>query len=530
MQRPFLFATLAAAAALMAAPLALLTERRYQARRAPAGNAAVVRLAGRDWGYPTPFQFYPRGPGYIHMSFLFDTLVWKDARGLMGLLARSWSVSKDGREYVFTLRPGARWTDGVRVTARDAAFTFGYLKRHNFRWRDLGIVQSASALDDRRVQVRLRGPYAPFLEDIAGAVPILPEHIWRGVKDPQKFAGPQAVVGCGPFRLASYDKTDGSYCYAANERYYLGRPRVGRLEFVAVGDTLLALRRGEIDAAGLWTSQLTAVDQFRGDPRLRILQGPSGWVLRLVFNHARPEFARRELRLAFAHALDLRDIAARLRHGCVEPGRPGFLPPESLWSDPNLPAYTYDLAKARDLVRRAGLPRRRFTLLAPVPYVREAEYVASQAKRIGLEVRVQSLPLASVDGLLRAGRFDLAVIGHGGVGGDPDVLRRQFCARGRRGAGSALDPATAYGYDNPKLDALADAQLRELDPRRRRALVRRMQALIARDAPTLALWYPHIYFVFDPKRFDGWFYTPGGIAGGIPLALNKLAFIERRTP
>ncbi len=36
---------------------------------------------GEDWDYPSPLGFSPRGPGYLRMSFLFDTLTWKDENG-----------------------------------------------------------------------------------------------------------------------------------------------------------------------------------------------------------------------------------------------------------------------------------------------------------------------------------------------------------------------------------------------------------------------------------------------------------------
>ncbi len=43
-----------------------------------------------DWGFPSPFAHNPRGPGYLRASFLCDTLVWKDDRGFVPALARSW--------------------------------------------------------------------------------------------------------------------------------------------------------------------------------------------------------------------------------------------------------------------------------------------------------------------------------------------------------------------------------------------------------------------------------------------------------
>ena len=55
-----------------------------------------------DWGYPSPYGHYPRGPGYVRMSLIFDTLVWKDQNGYVPALAESWQM-EDGA-YVFNLR------------------------------------------------------------------------------------------------------------------------------------------------------------------------------------------------------------------------------------------------------------------------------------------------------------------------------------------------------------------------------------------------------------------------------------------
>ena len=54
----------------------------------------------------------------------------------------------------------------------------------------------------------------------------------------------------------------------------------------------------------------------------------------------------------------------------------------------------------------------------------------------------------------------------------------------------------------------------------------RIQEIIAEDLPVIPLWYPSIYFVYDPAVLDGWFYTPGGIGLGIPTINNKLVYVE----
>jgi hypothetical protein len=52
-----------------------------------------IRIADSkgDWGYPNPYRHYPRGPGYVRMSWVFDTLLWKDNGGYVPALASKWS-------------------------------------------------------------------------------------------------------------------------------------------------------------------------------------------------------------------------------------------------------------------------------------------------------------------------------------------------------------------------------------------------------------------------------------------------------
>lgn len=531
MRRRFHLVLIAAAALLVAVPFVVLVAREYIESRARKGGGKVVRFAGQDWGYPSPFLFYPRGPGYLQMSLVFDTLTWKDENGLIGLIAESWSVSPDRKRYVFRLRPNVRWHDGSRLTARDAAFSYRYLRKHGFTWCDLGVVKDARAVDDLRVEIEIDSPYAPFLVDIAGSVPIIPQHIWQEVEDPRKFTEDAALLGSGPFRLESYSRTHGTYSYLANRDYFFGRPRIERLQHVAVGDRFLAMKNGEIDALALWSRTLDAVSEFQGDPQYEIMQGPSAWVLRVVFNHSHPVLARKKIRQALAHALDLEDVSRRLRHGHVLPGRPGFLPPEPPWFNPGIGQYQYDIEKGRALLESTGLKDLSFTLLAAPEYVREAEYISSQGREIGIELAVKSLPAATLDAKLREGSFEIAVTGHGGIGGDPDVLRRHFCAppaaAERPGESAGPSVVRTYGYSNPELDRLGTAQLREFDDEKRRTIVHRMQEIIADDVPTIALWYPKIYFVYRPDVLDGWFFSPGGVSIGIPTVENKLVYVER---
>jgi peptide/nickel transport system substrate-binding protein len=82
------------------------------------GSVPVYTVADTtgDWGFPSPYAHYSRGPGYTRMSYLFDTLIWKDDEGHVPALAESWDLEGDD-VYIFHLRDGVTWHDGEVFTA-----------------------------------------------------------------------------------------------------------------------------------------------------------------------------------------------------------------------------------------------------------------------------------------------------------------------------------------------------------------------------------------------------------------------------
>jgi len=94
------------------------------------GIVDTIRLAGGDYGYPTPFQHYPRGPGSFKMNLIFDALVEKDDEGIIPWLAENWDISTDGTEYTFYLRKNVKWQDGQDFTSNDVKFTIDYVKKY----------------------------------------------------------------------------------------------------------------------------------------------------------------------------------------------------------------------------------------------------------------------------------------------------------------------------------------------------------------------------------------------------------------
>jgi peptide/nickel transport system substrate-binding protein len=131
-------------------------------------------------------------------------------------LATDYSYNADYTQLTVHIRDGVEWSDGVPFTAKDVAFTLMLLKGHpdlNNGAEINRLVSSATAVDDKTVQVNLTGPtprfhwdFLTFRADVG--VPIVAQHIWDG-QDPSSFKNYDPSkgwpVGTGPYKLVSED-------------------------------------------------------------------------------------------------------------------------------------------------------------------------------------------------------------------------------------------------------------------------------------------------------------------------------------
>ncbi len=506
--------------------------------------SGTVRLAGGTFGFPSPFA-YIGGPGYVQMNFIYDTLVWKDATGrLLPWLARSVSRSPDGLTYTFQLRNGVKWHDGRPLSAEDVAFTFNY-----FAKQSLGPLLIAQAFNVRgarargplTVEVRLEIPAVTFLHSVAGAVPIIPKHIWQSISNAPAAQDLAVLVGSGPYRLMSYSAGEGSYLYLANDSYFLGRPFVNRVELVPVDDELVALEAGQTDVGETAPEGVSpdALASFRANPAFGIVQQTGDFMFPLIWNVGRGgALADVRFRRACALAIDRSAVVSRLVGANGEPGNPGFLPlghPDYV----DVEQYSFDPAAANRLLDSAGYRRTRpgatrqapngrplsFQILtgnAPVPPV--IDLIIPALRNVGVEMGTKAVDLPTLFSLAQQDSDELALTLYPGPQGatpnaDPDTLRAYYSSnvKGRLEG--------AQGYVNPEFNRLADAQLITADVAKRRQMIARMQHIIASDLPALPLYYSTLFTVFRKSAFNQWYYTSGGLGSGLPSAINKQALI-----
>lgn len=153
-------------------------------------------------------------------------------------------------------------------------------------------------------------------------------------------------------------------------------------------------------------------------------------------------------------------------------------------------------------------------LIAPEDFKEVGQMIVTQLEKVGIAVDFRILEAKTVDAKVGAWEFDLSIYGHGGLY-EPSFLNKSILGEGFN---------SARYTDNPELTALIQGQLSEMDPARRREMIEQIQVLYAKDMPALTLYYPKWYWAHDGTV--ELYYTRDGMASGVPIPLNRMAFVK----
>ena len=484
----------------------------------------ILRIADEagDIGFPTPFGHYPRGEGYIRMSLIFDTLVWKDADGIIPALADTWSYDESDNSYIFHLNTTAQWHDGVDITAEDVRFSLDYYRQHPYMWVDLANVETCQVVDQNTVKIILKEPYAPFLTEIGQTMPILPEHIWKDVDNPENFMDEKALIGSGPYILKDYSRVHGTYLYQANQEYYLGIPKFDQVSFIKVNDGQISLQNGDVDMAAIKPEAVEILEQNG----FITLSDTYSLNYKLMINHNRAPLNSKEFRHALAFAINRSELVEKAERGHGIKASLGFLPPNSDWFSDSQPTFDYEPEKATAIIESQGYQlvdgfyekegeKLQLELLSTNRESRQAEIIKKQLENVGIKTIVTILDWATLDSQVMNWNFDIAIIMHGGISGDPKSLY-DFILH---------DSLTSARYNkSAELNARLEEQLHEIDREKRMVLINEIQELCANELPAITLYYPTWYYAFNDKQ--EWYFTKEGVAKGIPTLVNKMSLIQ----
>ena len=430
----------------------------------------------------------------------------------------------DPTTLVYTIRQGAKWSDGKDFTPADVLFTFNLLKKYpaldaKAVWGQISGV-SASGND---VTFKFTAPNVPFAISIA-QTPIVPEHLWSTIADPSKDPNLKPV-GTGPFTLDSFAPTQ--YSLKKNPTYW-------QADKIAPAEVLFPAQ-----ASNQSTNQLDVVSgkfdwayNFLPDVKSTYVARdsahnqywfPPGGAIGLYLNLTKAPYSDVNFRTGVSLALDRTTIATKAVNGYLDQASMSglILPNLKKWLDPSLPNQgnvKQDAAGAQAAFAQAGYTSqggkligkdgKQATMSIVMPgnfsdWVAAAKEVVNQLGSVGINASLDLPQYAQYSQAIQAGTFDAAI---GGFGGSGDPYTDYSLALSSNFA-TPVNTPTANNFERFK-DASVDQALTTLasatDSSAQQKATYKLEQVMFKQVPVVLMYYGGSWGLFSTKHFTGW--------------------------
>ena len=482
--------------------------------------AVVAELPTSDCHTATTFAMvHVVAPQY---STLLKFVGPHDKLEIVGDLAESYEISKDGLTYTFKLRKGVKFHDGSDFTSADIKATYDRIRNPA-----PGTISARKALHAPSTPSRRRTPTPS-----CSSWPRWTCRCFSSSPRPSTASTAQLtlakdnnypakmVMGTGAFQFV--EEVKGSHWAAKRfDQYFLkDRPYLdGFKAYIVKSSTVVSgMQGGQFDAEfrGRTPSERDQLVAAMKD-KVTVLEGP--WItnLQLVFNTERAPFSDVRVRRALSLAIDRWGGSANLGKISLIKDVSGTFRPGAAWSLPQaeleaLPGYWRDIeksrAEARRLLAEAGVPNLKVKLLnrqVGQPFQPAGVYVVDQWRRVGIQPEHSELETKLYFDNLLGGNFDVAINNISDFADDPSAQFNTLLSKKVSGI--------AYSrHSDEKLDMLFAAQAREVDPAKRLSLVNDFERYSLTQAYSVPLlWYQRI--VVNHKKIKGWDLQPSHYIG-----------------
>lgn len=491
---------------------ALVSSRAYSSTSSTVpdvGGAYVEGLTGQPKFLNPLLAATTDYPAQSLDALIFSGLVKDDPSGQpQPDLAESWTISPDGKQYTFYLRPTARWQDGQPVTADDVVYTVATIQAPDFpgnpdlaaAWQGVDVTK----LDNLTVEFTRSQAFAPFLD--YASVGLLPAHLLGQVapKDLPNELFNRQPVGSGPYKLRQLDLRAATL--EVSDTYYATKPYISRLVFRFYKDDSAvsqAVLRGEVQ--GDWHVDATQAATLSADPNLKLYQAVQPSFDGLCFNLNDPLMSRLEVRQAIAYGIDREALRRQFMNGLAEVDDSPIA--FTSWaSDAGGPHYSYDPARAAATLDSAGwvpgadgIRTRGDQRLAPIiltadlpDHVALANGIAQQLRSLGMDATVQAV---GFDGLVKdflaPRNFQVALLDWEVPGSDPDPYPLWHSSQ------ATADGLNFSGWKNSQADAQLELARGNADVATRKQAYSEFQRLFEADLPAFLLFHPVYQYGVD---------------------------------
>jgi peptide/nickel transport system substrate-binding protein len=458
-------------------------------------------------------------------------------------LAESWEASPDGMEWTFKIRQGVTFHDGTTLDAKAVCTNFD--RWYNFKgsfqnpsasyyWQVVfggfktqdnpdapkeSLYKSCKATDASTAVMTLTKPSAtiiPALSQQAFSI-ASPKALKEfkadegrvddeGVFHPTGTFGTEHPIGTGPLKFESWTRGD-RLTLARFDDYWGDKAKLDKVIIRPIADNaarLQALQTGEIQGYDLVEPQ--DVETIEGDENLQILDRPAFNVAYVGINQSIPPMDNPKVRQAVAYGLDREQVVNSFYAGRGVVAKE-FMPPEVKGYADDVPTYTYDPEKAKQLLQEAGLTLPvKVTFWYPTdvsrPYMPDPKrnFQAFQASlnKSGFSVTPKSAPWSpDYLGQVDEGKTQLYLLGWTGDYGDADNFIGTFFQSSQKSWGTNKKP-------NKEVTDLLNEAERETDEAKREDLYKEANRKIMEWLPGVPYAHsePALAFTANVKGYQ----------------------------
>ena len=437
--------------------------------------------------------------GRIVFAAMCDKLFDVDEKlNIVPQLATSYEWSADNKALTMKLRPGVTFQDGEKFDAAAVKFN---IERHKTlpgsnRRGELAPVASVDVIDPSTVRLNLSAPFSPLLAQLADRAGMMVSPKAAQAEGDKFGAHP---VCSGPFKFVERVAQD----RIVLERYpqYWNKDAIhfDKVIYTPIPDAtvrLANLKSGQLDFIERVASSDMA--KLQTDKKLKTSRITEIGYQGITINVGKSDQAQKNplgrdprVREAFELALDRQGLAQVVMDGEATVGNQ-WVPPNNPYYARNVPVPKRDIARAKALLKEAGVPNPSFTLVTPTTSdaQRLALVVQAMTREAGFDVKIQAAEFATSLNMADKGDFEAYVLAWSGRA-DPDGNLFSFDA--------CKQPLNYAGYCDPETDKLL-TQSRELrDPAARRKVFEQIAARVLTARPIIYLYHRNWLWAYTAK-------------------------------
>jgi peptide/nickel transport system substrate-binding protein len=452
-----------------------------QALAAEKKIVATVALPGvqvetmNPYGHTTT-QIYPTWKHVIEPLVEWD---WHKKK-IVPILAESWS-NPDHNTWVFKLKKGIKFHDGSEFTAADVVHSFTRIQKDpdSKQASSIAHIDKMEAVDPYTVRLHTKKPDAALPFRLAQRFITNKSAYDRlGATEADKLA-----LGTGPYKFKDWvrgqwfvvEKNPG---YAHSDH----KPTVDEVVFRNIPEAEVAitsLLNKEVDIISNVPPE--SARRVTGSARIESVRTIN--IMFLGMHTSVPQFRNKLVRQAVNYAIDRQALTKAVLKGYAYPLQAPVGPDQYGYSAEIGPKYSYNPAKAKQLLAQAGYPNGfEVDFLVPVGQYNKvkdvAEAIGAMLNAVGIRAKLHTQDQDSGFAAIREGKADMYIFGRGGVIDPSEYLHQYY----HTGVTKRLE------FSNPKVDAALDAEQASFDPAQRAKLLQQAMSLLMEEAPVAWLY------------------------------------------